>query len=94
MSTTEFVRLFAFYGFHSAPIIGATPALVRASRGEEVAAWRSQNSSSCAYVCIDDEQDFLPEQPLVQTRSDFGLTDEDVIRAIELMAGTSEERFR
>ena len=90
MSSTEFVRLLAFYEFNSAPIIGTTPALVRASRGEEVAAWRSQHSSSCSYVCIDDEEDFLPGQPLVQTRPELGLTDDSVNRALALLAGMDE----
>lgn len=90
MSTTEFVRLMAFYDFESAPIIGATPALVRANRGEEVAAWRSQNSSSCSYVCIDDDADFQPDQPLVQTRPELGLTDEDVNRALVLLTRTGQ----
>ena len=90
MSTGEFVHLLALHGFEGAPVIGATPALVRATRGDEVAAWRKQNQSTCSYVCLDDDQDFLPEQPLVQTRSDIGLTDEDVIRAIALLSGTSE----
>jgi hypothetical protein len=90
MSTGEFARLLALYGYEAAPVIGATPALVRAIRGEEVAAWRVQNQSTCSYVCLDDDADFLPDQPLVQTRPELGLTDDDVIRALTLLTGTGQ----
>lgn len=88
MATKEFVRLLALYGYDAAPLIGKTPALVRASRGEEVAAWRVANRSTCSYVCLDDDQDFLPGQPLVRTRPELGLTDDDVTLALALLTDT------
>jgi hypothetical protein len=41
-------------------------------------------------VCLDDDADFLPDQPLVQTRPELGLTDDDVIRALTLLTGTGQ----
>lgn len=90
MSIVEFVRLLSLYGYEAAPVVGATPAVVRASRGAEVAAWRVRNQSTCPYLCLDDDADFLPDQLLVQTRPELGLTDDDVTRAIALLAGTRE----
>jgi hypothetical protein len=89
MSIPEFTKLMALHGFVAAPVIGATLAIVRAIRGEEVAAWRAQHRSDCPYVCIDDDGDFLPNQPLVQTHPEIGLSDDDVTRCIAILTAAN-----
>ena len=89
MSIPEFRKLMALHGFEAAPVIGATPAIVRSIRGEEVAAWRIEHQSVCPYVCLDDDGDFLPDQPLVQTHPEVGLSDDDVKRCVLLLTNAT-----
>lgn len=94
MSRNEIVKMFALYGYSDAPVIGQTPELRTqyrdgrpVTRGLEIAAWiDDQNAHSCSYACLDDDGDFLPEQPLILINPDVGLTDSDVARCLDVMA--------
>lgn len=87
--------MFAVYGWRNAPVIGETPDLtakqpsgvyVAVRRGEEVAAWVAQHRHVVDhFVCLDDDSDFLPDQPLVLTNMETGLTDEAAEMCIALL---------
>lgn len=74
--------MFGCYGWPEAPVIGETPDLNRMEngiyvsriRGDEVAAWLADHPEVERYVCVDDDADFQPGQPIVQTDIRFGLT--------------------
>lgn len=86
-------RMFACYGWDDAPVIGETPDLNRLEngiyvsriRGDEVAEFLRQNPVVTSYICIDDDSDFRPDQPLVKTDNRFGLTLIDAKKAIRLL---------
>jgi hypothetical protein len=87
MSLSEFVRLFALYGWNDAPVIDVTPrftGLIR-GRGYEVEAWLGNNEYAGPYVCVDDDDDFRAGQPLIQTNPEVGLTSLDAKRCIEVL---------
>ena len=91
MSVPELIKLLALYGYNNAPIIGATPEVrdsdSSVTRGTEVAAWLEANAAgSTRYVCLDDDADYLPGQPLVQTDLDLGLQDADVAACREILS--------
>lgn len=75
-------EMFACYDWPDAPVIDETPDLNRLEngiyvfriRGDEVAAWLACHPEVQRYVCLDDDSDFRPEQPLVKTDIRFGLT--------------------
>jgi hypothetical protein len=91
MPAMEFARLLALYGWADAPVIGATPDIPHGTRGDEVDAWLAMHGWGGPYVCIDDDQDFAPDQPHIQTNPDVGLTDADVSRSL-MLARTQRER--
>lgn len=88
--------MFNVYGWRNAPVIGETPDLsaqrqsgvyVVVKRGEEVAAWLKAHTHVVdRFVCVDDGNDFLPDQPLVLTSMEFGLTEQDARECIELLS--------
>jgi hypothetical protein len=91
MAVAEFIKLFSLYGYENAPIIGATPEVGdphnSITRGTEIAAWLEANAArSTRYVCLDDDADYLPGQPLVQTDVHLGLQDVDVAACRETLA--------
>lgn len=89
--------MFNVYGWRNAPVIGETPDLTRqqpnsavyvaVKRGEEVAAWLNANPHVERFVCVDDGDDFLPDQPLVLTDMEHGLTDANADTCIEVLSG-------
>lgn len=65
--------------------IGATPRMPRpvgtsheyCERGKEIAQWLSEHDTKgVQYAILDDDSDFLPEQPHFRTSWKIGLTDE------------------
>lgn len=86
MAITEFARLLELHGWVTPPVLGVTPDLPGASRGEEVRAWLEAGDCRANYICLDDDADFLPDQPHIQTDPDIGLTDDDVRRCIARLA--------
>jgi hypothetical protein len=79
-------------------MIGLTPRLDRvpgedATRGEEIQAWLDLHPDVTRFVILDDTDDGMDDlRPhLVQTDPLFGLTDDDVEKAIRILAGTDLE---
>lgn len=67
-------------------------ALSRRCRGHEIDAWIDRVGYSGWYVCLDDDSDFLPGQPLVKTRSEQGLTAADAEACIAILSGARRSR--
>lgn len=59
----------------------------RYRRGKEVSAWIAQHGYAGRYVCVDDDADFLPIQPLVRTSFQDGLTVERADLCISILRG-------
>ena len=74
-------------------VIGATPIFHGSAsrglkRGHEVNAWlnaRPLRGVDITFCCIDDDADYLPNQPLVLVDSEYGLTMKDAHRAIHML---------
>jgi hypothetical protein len=96
MAVRKWRAMFRLYGWKDAPVIGETPQLdcrvgtlyVAKTRGDEVAAWLEQNQHVKKFVCIDDCQDFRPNQPLVRTDMQFGLQDEEAKQCISVLGSS------
>lgn len=56
-------------------------------RGEQVARWMAANGAGAPFVCIDDDSDFLPGQPLVKTSFESGLGVGHIASAFEVLTG-------
>ncbi len=92
--------MFNVYGWRNAPVIGETPDVcqthggiyIAMKRGHEVDAWIKAHPHVVEqYVCIDDDADFLPHQPLVRTDMQFGLTDADAEHCIRILTQPQSE---
>lgn len=89
-----FHEVSAVFG-QSLPVIGMTPIIndIGSIRGDEVNEWLKiegllrHRNPHFRWVCLDDDGDFHPENNLVQTDIEVGLTMEDAERAIELLKG-------
>ena len=80
------------------PLIDRTPDLSRrenaflyeaVKRGEEVKHWLDALGYEGPYVCIDDDGDFLPCQPLVRTTFAEGMTAAHADQCIAILRGHS-----
>ena len=88
----DFVNIFAYYGWHDFPIIGATPKL-NTIRGNEIANWISsytelnQSDPIEQYVILDDDSDMLPEQKNNFVHVDLrdGLLLRDYVKALKIL---------
>lgn len=82
-----FRRCFAAFDV-SPEVAGKTPEINTPGsiRGDEVNAWL-EHVDADRWVCLDDDSDFHPENNLVQTNMDVGLTMEDAERAINILRG-------
>lgn len=69
-------------------IIGMTPILNNAIRGDEVNEWLDRRGTTHvdSWVCLDDDGDFHPENNLIQTDLDVGLTMENAEEAINILS--------
>lgn len=56
-------------------------------RGEQVARWMAAHDQFNRFVCIDDDSDFLPEQPLILTSFENGLQLDHIAKAFEILTG-------
>jgi hypothetical protein len=84
-SVTELREILLKAGMRSpCPVRGKTPWL-DGKRGDEIRDWLRTNGEIDRYVCLDDDDDFHPDQPLVQTNVEVGLTDYDAQRCIEAL---------
>lgn len=89
--------MFSCYDWPQAPVIDETPDLNRMEngiyvsriRGDEVAAWLEANGPVESYVCLDDDADFRPEQPLVRTDMRYGLTSVEVADCIKRLTDSA-----
>ena len=87
--------MFAVYGWRNAPVIGETPDLALRSkggiyvahiRGDEVQAWIDEHPHVVEqFLCLDDDKDFHPHQPLKQTSMEYGLTHQDACECIRML---------
>lgn len=69
---------------HGIEFIDITPVL-RSIRGEEIASWLKSHPNVKKYAILDDDSDFLPEQPLFQTSWEVGLTEEIANKVIKYL---------
>jgi len=82
--------LFDHHGCVALRVVGITPEFgdnEPQRRGREVAAWMEQFGGGAPYVCLDDDSDFLPGQPLVLTNHLHGLEVEHIAEAFRLVVG-------
>ena len=69
------------------PILDITPELKDCIRGNEIDKWLAKNPVK-RYIIIDDDDDMgIHKDRLIQTQSMIGLTEQDVLRALELLKG-------
>lgn len=59
-------------------------------RGREIADWYGRKGNGDPYVCLDDDSDFLPGQPLVLIDHRFGLQVDHVNQAFALLASSND----
>jgi hypothetical protein len=93
MVLPELRILLEHYGLARSALTGSTPQLIaepdslrRVIRGDEVAKWRHDHRElGTAYLCLDDDADYHPDQPLVRTNPDLGLQPPDVAACFELL---------
>lgn len=62
-----------------------SPLFRATTRSEEVLEWMSRHPEVTRHVILDDDSDFLPEQPLVKTPFETGLSADHVGRALMLL---------
>jgi len=90
-SVPRVIELFKLQGYDGdPPIIGITPISreFNVRRGNEVAQYLSSQpfqGSLIRYVCLDDDSDFFAYQNLVQCSNEYGLTEFEADRVIELL---------
>lgn len=83
---------------HPCPLIDRTPDLtaqhrpgsdlwMASKRGDEVKWWLDRMGYTGPYVCIDDDSDFLPSQPLVKTTFNTGMLAEHADQCIAFLRG-------
>jgi hypothetical protein len=73
---------------HPCPVVDKTPG-GGGFRGNQIADWLESTGFEGRFVCLDDDSDFLPSQPLVQTENQLGLTAEHADRCIALLNGVA-----
>lgn len=89
----EIRKFFMSHGWR-APIIGRTPDSRDGFRGGEVAEYlKMMNLEDPTYVCVDDEGDFFPHQPLVQTSGYVGLTQADADKIVAILNGKEVQKL-
>lgn len=64
------------------PISGGVEAC---ERGNEIQAWLTEHPEVERYAILDDDSDFLPDQPLFKTSWETGLTEEIAGRVIQFL---------
>ncbi len=84
----ELTRILRNHGFrHDANVVGFTPVVGLAPRGEEIQRWLDWHPHVGAVAILDDVDDMLHLKPrLVLTDMATGITDADVERAVGLLS--------
>lgn len=67
---------------------GVTPRSRKSFRGDEVNEWLEQNPDVCIHVIFDDDNDFHPNQPLINTSWEVGVQPEHIERARKILMNT------
>lgn len=78
-SMVQFRETFTHLGWPKAPFADKTPVLQQGFRGDEVRAWLNTIGKILdveRYCCVDDSDDFHPDNYLFRTSHSTGLTDE------------------
>ncbi len=70
------------------PVIDKTPG-GGGFRGNQIAEWLENTGFDGSFVCLDDDSDFLPSQPLVQTDNQVGLTAQKADECIRVLLGNA-----
>lgn len=86
--------LWAHYGCIAIRTVGMTPDFGDNEpnrRGREVLKWMQTNGAGDPYVCLDDDSDFLPGQPLVLIDHSFGLQVAHINEAFRVLTGPEME---
>jgi len=86
-------------GLNTNFIVDRTPSMHRPAgtgveymeRGKEIAAWLEQHPEVTRYAILDDDRDFMPEQPLFGTTWKNGLTREIAEAVITHLLGHGEK---
>jgi hypothetical protein len=87
-SLEELLEVLDFHGYPDAPIIDKTPCAESGIRGREIQVWLDNNPDAESFVILDDDNDMAHlAHRLVHTSMDFGITDEDVDKAIFMLNG-------
>jgi hypothetical protein len=93
---TKWQEMFAVYGWKDAPVIGETPrsSWARRTRGEEISEWLDENLGMevFQFAILDDDSDFEPWQPLVQTSNETGLQEEHVQACLALLRESGDSK--
>ena len=71
-------------------IADVTPKL-DADRGIEIRHYLSEQPTAREYLILDDQDDFFPNQPLVQTDSRIGLSFSDSLKALAILNATDSQ---
>lgn len=82
--------LWAHHGCIATRTTGMTPSLSDNDpyrRGREIQQWLRAEGGCAPYVCLDDDTDFLPGQPLVWVDPDYGLSADHLADAYSLITG-------
>lgn len=56
-------------------------------RGYQVQLWLNKHPEVTKFVCLDDDDDFIPDQPVVYTDFMVGLTELDILEAEVILNG-------
>lgn len=83
-------ELFAGHDCTAVRVVGATGELWDNEpnrRGREVAQWLAKHAPDARWVALDDDRDFLPDQPLIWIDPDVGLQIGDIDAAYRALVG-------
>lgn len=64
---------------------------IRGKRGKEIKAWLKNHPEVTQYLCIDDDSDFFPKQPLLSINTLIGLTKIDQLAIEFFFINNSED---
>lgn len=83
-------RYWAISASVSQRITDITPKL-DAERGIEIRQYLNEQPGPREYVILDDQDDFFPDQPLVQTDSSIGLSFSDSLKALAILKAANAQ---
>ena len=78
-----------WHNWPNVPIVGFTGEHFTGNRGSEIREWLDERPFVTSHVILDDDNDFAPEQPLIRTSFEEGLTIQHCIQALEILENDS-----